>query len=184
MAYKESYLSLDFSATKLPDTDFEHCLFKGCTFTDISGINFSDCEFELCNFSNAKAGATGIKDCRFTESKLMGVNFSRTKDFGFAAHFKGCNLSYASFDKKKLFKSSFLHSNLQGANFTQADLSKCTIQHCNFVESVFMHTDISGVDFTTNNHFLIDPNLNKVKKAKFASHALSGLLYLYDIIIE
>jgi fluoroquinolone resistance protein len=114
----------------------------------------------------------------------MGVNFSRTKDFGFSVHFTACNLSYASFDKKKLNKSSFRDSHLRGANFTQCDLSKCTVEQCNFIEAVFMHTDLSGVDFTSNTHFLIDPNLNKVKKAKFSQHSLSGLLYLYDIIIE
>jgi uncharacterized protein YjbI with pentapeptide repeats len=114
----------------------------------------------------------------------MGMNFSRTKDFGFAAHFKSCNLSYVSFDKKKLYKSSFSSSNLHGVNFTQADLSKCTLHNCQLLEAVFMHTDLSGVDFTSNIHFLIDPNLNKIKKAKFSSQSLSGLLYLYDIIIE
>lgn len=184
MAYKETYSSLDFSQQRLPDKEFESCLFKGCTFTDISGIDFSECIFELCNFSNAKATSAGIKDCTFKESKLTGVNFTPTKDFGFAVHFHQCNISYTSFDKKKLNRSSFLHSNARGANFTQADLSKCAIKHCNFMEAVFMHTNLSGVDFTTNEQFLIDPNLNKVKKTKFASHALGGLLYLYDIIIE
>lgn len=184
MAYKETFTSIDFSGTRLPETEYENCIFKGCTFTDISRIDFSECLFELCNFSNAKAVLTALKDCTFKESKLTGMNFSPMKDFGFAVHFNQCNLSYTSFDKKKLNKSSIHHSNCRGANYTQADLSKCTIQHCNFMEAVFMHTDISGVDFTTNQHFLIDPNLNKVKKTRFASHSLGGLLYLYDIIIE
>jgi fluoroquinolone resistance protein len=184
MAYKEIYTGIDFSGISLDETEYENCVFKGCTFSDISGINLSECSFDLCNFSNAKAGLTAIKDCTFTECKLMGVNFSRVKDFGFSARFTDCNLSYVSFDKKKLNKSAFLKCNLNGANFTQADLSKSIIDNCSFVEAVFMHTNISGVDFTTNSNFLIDPNLNNVKKTKFASHSLSGLLYLYDIIIE
>jgi hypothetical protein len=39
MAYKESFLSIDFSGNKLPDDEFENCRFNGCTFTDISGIS-------------------------------------------------------------------------------------------------------------------------------------------------
>ncbi len=184
MAYNETYTNEDFTLVKPSEEEYENCTFRNCTFSDISGIILSECTFELCNFSNAKAGLTSIKDCSFSECKLMGVNFSRVKDFGFAAKFVSCNLSYTSFDKKKLNKSSFINSNLTGANFTQSDLSKCVIQNCNFMEAIFMQTDISGVDFTTNMHFLIDPNLNKIKKAIFASHALSGLLYLYDIRIE
>jgi fluoroquinolone resistance protein len=184
MAYKETILNADFSQHKQEESEYENCTFKNCSFSDISGITFSDCTFDLCNFSNAKAGLTSIKDCVFSECKLMGVNFSRTKDFGFAAQFNSCNLSYVSFDKKKLNKSAFINCNLHGANFTQADLSKSVIRDCNFLEAIFMQTDLSGVDFTTNTHFLIDPNLNKVKKAKFAAHSLSGLLYLYGIIIE
>jgi fluoroquinolone resistance protein len=184
MAYKEQYQNIDYTSNMLEEEEYEACTFRNCTFSDISRIVFSECQFELCNFSNAKAGLTSIRDCIFDECKLMGVNFSRTKDFGFAATFKNCNLNYVSFDKKKLNKSAFIRCNLQGANFTEADLSKCTISDSNFLEAVFMHTNLSGVDFTTNSHFLIDPNLNNIKKAKFAAHSLTGLLYLYDIIIE
>jgi uncharacterized protein YjbI with pentapeptide repeats len=184
MAYNEIFGPADFPEGKPGEVEYENCTFKGCTFTDLSGISLSDCTFELCNLSNAKMNLVSLKDCTFKESKLMGVNFSRTKDFGFAASFHSCNLAYVSFDRKKLNRSSFLGCNMQGANFSEADLSKCVIRNCNFSEAIFMHTDLSGVDFTTNERFLIDPNLNKVKKAKFASHALHGLLYLYDIIIE
>jgi uncharacterized protein YjbI with pentapeptide repeats len=180
MSYREQYTNTFSPAEK----EYEQCTFTNCVFNDLSGINFIECTFEQCNLSNTKLLNTGFQECTFTECKLVGCNFSKTKEFGFAAHFMSCNLSYVSFDQKKLFKSVFRNCNLAHANFTQADLSRCTLTDCDCSETVFMETNLSGVDFTTNYNFMIDPTQNIVKKTRFASHALSGLLQSFGIIIE
>lgn len=180
MAYQETYTAVE----TLTEPEYEQCSFLNCSFTDISGINFLECTFEQCNFSNAKMLNTGWQECTFTECKLVGCNFSKTKEFGFAAHFVNCNVSYVSFDQKKLFKSVFRNCNLAHSNFTQADLSKTIVKDCDCMETVFMQTNLAGIDFTTNYNFSIDPTQNNVKKTRFAAHALGGLLHGFGIIIE
>lgn len=180
MSYRESFSAL----STLTENEYEQCSFSNCTFSDVSGIHFIECTFNQCNLSNTKMVNTGFQECTFTECKLVGCNFSKTKEFGFTAQFVNCNLSYVSFDQKKLFKSIFTHCNLTHSNFTQADLSKSIMRDCDCLDAVFMQSNLSGVDFTTNYHFSIDPTQNNIKKTRFAAHALGGLMHGFGIIIE
>ena len=182
--HKQEFKQVDFSEQKLADNEYESCEFVNCIFNSIKGITFNDCEFINCNFSNANIDLCILNECHFTDCKLIGLNFNRVKDFGFYITAKNCNLSYATFERKKLNKSSFNDCLMKGVNLTQTDLSSSKITNCDFSEAVFEQTNIESVDFTTSINFLIDPAMNRVKKAKFSRHDLSGLLYRYQLIIE
>jgi uncharacterized protein YjbI with pentapeptide repeats len=93
-------------------------------------------------------------------------------------------LDYASFDNKKLNKSVFINCRLQYTNFTQADLSKSKLVNCDLSGALFYQTNLTGVDFTSSQNFDIDPTSNRIKKAKFLSADLAGLLTKFDIIIK
>ncbi len=41
-----------------------------------------------------------------------------------------------------------------------------------------------GVDFRTSFNYSIDPQLNRIKKAKFSLPGIAGLLDKYDIVID
>lgn len=182
--YQQNFKQIDFSVTNLTDNEYENCTFNDCIFVSIKGITFNDCTFNNCNFSNANTDVSTLNQCSFIDCKLVGLNFSRVKDFGFSIEAKNCNFLYATFERKKLNKSKFTNCLMKGANFTDSDLSLAKIDHCDFVEAVFDNTNLQGVDFTSNINFAIDPTLNKVKKAKFSRQNLSGLLYRFQIIIE
>lgn len=174
----------DFSTTGLDAGRYENHEFKNCIFTDISGIDFTDCVFRNCNLSNVKFNNCKLDKVEFFDCKLLGVNFSQSKDFGFEVHFFNCNMDYTSFDKKKMNKSQFDNCQLVESNFTQADLSKCKLNNCNFQSALFAKTNLTAVDFRTCSNFLIDPTDNFIKKAKFRSQDLAGLLYRFDIVIS
>jgi uncharacterized protein YjbI with pentapeptide repeats len=181
--YHERIEQTDFSNARLA-AEYESVEFRSCNFTDISGVNFTDCLFTACNLSNASVGKCKMQDIRFADCKLIGINFFEAHDFGFAVHFENCLLDFASFDHKKMNQSSFSNCRLHGVNFSQTDLSKATMANCDLLEAIFANTNLSGVDFTTNRNFTIDPQLNLVKKARFSSAALAGLLTRFDLIIE
>lgn len=180
----ESISNIDFTVQDLPLQSFEQYEFTGCIFSNISGTDFTDCSFIGCNMSNAVITNCKMFDVEFVDCKLIGVNFSDTKDFGFSVRFEKCRLDYTNFDNKKLNKSAFLNCKINGADFTQADLSKSRFVNCDLMASVFSYTNLSGVDFTTSQNFTIDPAINNVKKAKFLSSDLAGLLTKFDIIIK
>ena len=82
--------------------------------------------------------------------------------------------------KKTVFKSSQLHE----VDFAEADLSNAIFDNCNLVQAVFDHTNIEKADFHTAYNYSINPETNKIKKAKFSIQGISGLLDKYEIDIE
>lgn len=173
----------DFTVERIKRS-YESTEFRSCTFNDINGIAFTDCLFSSCNMSNAQVAKAKAQDLTFRDCKLIGINFYQMLDFGFSLHFENCLLDYASFDKKKMNKSTFKNCKLHGANFSKADLSKAIMKDCDLADAIFDGTNLSGMDFTTNRNFSIDPQQNLIRKARFAAHGLAGLLTKYEIIIE
>jgi len=173
-------LSVDYKSRK----EFEYCEFSQCIFPDLSQLTFRDCIFKTCNFSNLKTTQSILQNCVFKNCKLLGLNFAGAKDFAFEVHFENCMMDYASFDKKKMNKSSFKSCKMHGVNFTQADLSKSTFANCDFYDALFPGTNLSGVDLTSCIHLVIDPEVNKIKKAKFSLQSLPGLLQRHEIIVQ
>jgi uncharacterized protein YjbI with pentapeptide repeats len=176
--------NVDYSSIEIQEDNFELYEFRNCIFSNVSGIDFTDCIFIICNLSNLVVRNCKLMDLTFVDCKLLGVNFSEAKSFGFSIQFENCVLDYSSFDRKKLNKSSFTDCRIHEANFTEADLSKSSFTKCDFLGTLFSNTNLSGVDFTTSYNFTLDPSMNIVKKAKFLSTNLAGLLTKFDIIIE
>jgi uncharacterized protein YjbI with pentapeptide repeats len=56
--------------------------------------------------------------------------------------------------------------------------------NCDLTGAVFDHTNIEKADFRTSYNYTIDPEINRIKKAKFSILGVSGLLDKYDIDIE
>jgi uncharacterized protein YjbI with pentapeptide repeats len=69
-------------------------------------------------------------------------------------------------------------------DFSEADLTDAVFQNCNVEQSIFNNTILERTDFKTAYNFSIDPEMNKIRKAKFSSIGLKGLLDKYDIEIE
>lgn len=181
---KQIVSNVNFADQPSKNKEFELIEFVNCSFNDLSSLSFLDCDFKGCNLSNCRTMNTRLQNCLFKDSKLLGMNFSGAKDLSFEVHFVNCNMDYTFFDKKKMNRSSFANCKLHSANFSNADLSKCTLTDCDFLESIFSDTDLSGVDLSSNLNLLIDPESNRIKKAKFLMNQLPGLLYRYDIRIE
>ena len=68
-------------------------------------------------------------------------------------------------------------------DFTEADLSDCKFNNCNLKNAFFSRTVLKNADLSSSYNFIIDPDDNIVKKAKFSLHGLPGLLAKYDIRI-
>jgi uncharacterized protein YjbI with pentapeptide repeats len=70
------------------------------------------------------------------------------------------------------------------AFFDNADLSGSVFTNCNLENAVFLGTNLEKADLSSSYNFLIDPEQNKVKKAKFSLVGAVGLLSKYGIVIE
>jgi uncharacterized protein YjbI with pentapeptide repeats len=73
---------------------------------------------------------------------------------------------------------------LQEVDFTACDLSSAIFDKCDLAGATFDNTNIEKADFRTAYNYSIDPDKNKLKKAKFSLTGISGLLDKYNIDIS
>jgi len=188
MTYTEdkTFDKVDFTEKPLAKGEYESCTFLHCNFSnsDLSGIRFLDCAFTGCNCSLAKLVKTVFGDIKFRDCKMLGLRFDTCDKFGFSIHLESCNLDNSSFFQVKLVKTVFKNTQLRELDFTEADLTGSVFDNWDLAGAVFENTIIEKADFRTSYNFSIDPEINKVKKAKFSLYGLPGLLNKYGIEIH
>jgi fluoroquinolone resistance protein len=165
---------------------FENCRFINCDFSyaDFSKQVFVDCQFDGCNLSLVKLTETGLQDIKFKDCKLSGADFSKSRDFLFAVNFESCILDNVIFYKKKNKGAKFLDCSMVETDFTEADLTDATFGNCNLNRAFFDRTILKNADLSSSYNFIIDPDNNDIKKAKFSAQGLPGLLVKYGIVIR
>ena len=171
---------------RINNREFEDCIFKNCDFSnsDFSNTTFMDCEFIDCNLSMAQLVEASLKTVDFKNCKLLGIQFHSCTDFLFSVSFLECVLDYCSFANKKMPKTKFNSCSMKEVSFIGTNLTQSVFENCNLDNAIFNDTQLAGVDFTTAYNFKIDPEFNPMKKAKFSTQGIVGLLEKYDIKIE
>ncbi len=182
----ESFNNKDFKDIPLAKGEYENCNFIDCDFShsDFSGMAFIDCDFLRCNLSLVKVAGTAFRDVVFKNSKLLGIHFDECNQFGLCFNFDNCNLGNSSFYKVKLKKIVFRSSQLIGVDFSNCDLTASVFDKCDLSEAIFDNTNIEKADFRSSFNYSIDPELNRMKKARFSLAGLPGLLSKYGIVIQ
>jgi uncharacterized protein YjbI with pentapeptide repeats len=166
--------------------EYERCTFTGCDFTesDFADIHFIECSFETCNRSLVRLKKTSFRDVVFKDCKMLGTRFYQANEFGLAFRFDGCILDHSSFYQMNIKNTVFRNCRIVEADFTQAELTGATFEDCDLSGTLFENTVLEKADLRSAIHYAINPQTNKIKKAKFSAHGLAGLLHQYDIEID
>ena len=182
----ETFNKVDYSNKSVVKGKYDNCSFINCDFSGstFSHITFIECEFVDCDFSMSKMNNTALREVKFSSCKLLGLNFNDCNPFLFAVNFENCQLQLASFYELKLTNTVFKNCNLNEVDFAKADLTESSFDDCDLSRAIFENTILMKTDFRTAFNYAIDPEINQIKKAKFSSLSLSGLLAKYDIEIE
>ncbi len=178
--------TINYTENKLTGREFISCEFINCNFSknDLTGIDFVECRFKDCDFSLSTLAATGFKDIKFENCKLLGLDFSVCNNFLFSVSFLNCNLDYSSFHRKKIKQTNFIECSIKHADFSDTDLSMALFKNCDLFSTTFLRTNLEKTDFRSAQNYTIDPEVNKVKKAKFSNLGLAGLLDKYNLDID
>jgi len=176
----------DSKTKPLKKGEYENCQFLNCDFSecDLSDFVFTDCEFNFCNLSLVKLIKTTFRDVKFQNCKMLGLHFEDSNEFALSFGFDNCTLDHSSFYKTKIIKTIFKNTRLIEVDFSDCDLTSSSFFNCDLSGAIFDSTNLEKVDFLTSFNYSLDPDKNKLKKTKFSSNGLSGLLNKYDIIIE
>ncbi|WP_418262620.1 pentapeptide repeat-containing protein [Flavobacterium faecale] len=172
-----------FSGKRVSNREFENCMFQNCDFanSDFSNNTFMDCEFIDCNLSMMQVVASSFKTVQFRNCKMMGIQFHTCNDFLFSVGFQDCVLDYSSFANKKMPKTQFSNTSLKEVAFMSCDLTQSIFDNCNLQAANFNETQLKEVNFLTAFNYSIDPEFNPMKKARFSTQGITGLLDKYDI---
>jgi uncharacterized protein YjbI with pentapeptide repeats len=115
---------------------------------------------------------------------MLGLHFEDCNEFALTFKFDSCTLDHSSFYKTRIIKTIFKDSRLTEVDFSECELTDSAFLNCDLRGAIFDSTNLEKVDFLTSYNYSLDPDKNKLKKTKFSSNGLSGLLTKYDIIIE
>ena len=184
--FEKSFDKIDFTENKLEFGEYENCTFSNCNFSnaDLTNIVFTESEFVDCNFSSAKLFSTAFRDIVFKGCKLLGLQFDNCNEFLFLVNFDACNLNLSSFYGMKMKNTHFKNTTLHEVDFTETDLTNSLFHNCDLLKAIFDNTILEKADLRTALNYSIDPESNRIKKAKFSMEGVIGLLNKYDILIE
>jgi uncharacterized protein YjbI with pentapeptide repeats len=182
----ETFKGIDYTETSLIKGDYENCVFERCNFSksDLSAVNFTDCEFEDCDISMANISNTAFRNVNFNKCKLLGLRFEACNEFLFSVAFESSQLNLSSFYKMVIKDTVFKACNLREVDFAAADLSAAVFANCDLAAAIFENTNLEKADFSTAENVVLNPDINKIRKAKFSIQGAIGLLAKYDIIVE
>lgn len=182
----KSFSNIKYSEKEKKKREFVNCTFTNCDFSNgvFPSNKFIDCVFTNCNMAMANLSHCQLNNVTFKDCKLLGINFSECIDFLFFVKFDRCVMDYCSFIRKKLLKTLFLNSSMKNVDFSECDLTKSIFSNSDLLNAVFDKTILKEVDFLTAYNYIIDPEINIIKKAKFSLQGVAGLLNKYDIKIE
>lgn len=180
------FSKINFSAESLLKAEYDNCTFRDCILSDadLNNITFTECLFEDCNLSMAQVKYTSLRNIKFINCKMTGFNFSHCDPFLLQVTFNECILQLASFYKLKLRNTNFNNCDLREADFTEADLAGASFTECDLMGVIFQDSIMEKADFRTARNYSIDPEMNRIKKAKFSREGITGLLDKYQIVIE
>lgn len=183
---KKVFERIDYSQKKIDKANYENCAFINCAFasTDLSDINFVECKFRNCNLSLANISNATFRDATFKDCKMLGLHFEKSNKAMFSAHFENDDLSMCSFVTLHLKKIKFLNCILRETDFTGAEMKESLFDQCDLAGTRFENTNLQKADFRTSYNYAIDPEMNRIRKAKFSMHGIAGLLQKYDIDIQ
>ena len=182
----QEFKNINFSENKLPTGDYEDCVFSGCTFTGcyLNGSNFGDCEFVDCDLSMVNLTGVTIRDIQFKRCKMLGVKFESCNKLLFSVGFEQCQLDFSTFHMLPLANTGFIECRLLEVDFTEANLKGAMFHQCDLSGAVFLRSNLEKSDFRTAVHFSIDPELNRMKKARFSLEGVAGLLGKYGLELD
>ncbi len=182
----KTFDKINYTDKPLPKGEYENCTFVNCDFynSSFTSINFIECEFVGCNLSMVKLDMAILRDVKFVDCKMLGLKFETCNDFGFSVRFNNCTLNHSSFYSWKIKKTIFKNSHLIEVDFTNCDLSNAVFDNCDLSNAIFENTTLEKADFRTSFNYSLNPEINRIKKAKFSLTGIAGLLSKYDIEID
>lgn len=180
------YEGVDLGAHRLAGHTFEDCVFTGCRFDDRpqAGVSFISAEFRRCEFVLTKLAGVTLAGVLFSECKLLGVHFTECNKFGFAPSFEGCLIDQSVFQQNTWKKGRFVKNLIRSCDFMECGLREAVFDDTTFENTRFSQCDLSRADFRSAAGYAIDPQGNRISKARFSMPEAESFLTFLGIRLD
>ncbi len=174
----------NISIKNLNSNIFENCTFKRCIFNHcvVSSCKFVECTFDTCDLSLIKIKDSVFNDVSLHGCKAIGINWSNCNS-PFNMNFYSSNLSQGSFYKLDLRLAEFISCTLIEVDFEDSNLEKAKFKKSDLRKASFVNTNLKESNFIDAKNYLINPNTNYIKNAKFSQEEALSFLNFLDIKI-
>lgn len=180
-----TFEELDFRNQSLENRIFDGCTFLRVNFNGSSfkRCRFLDCTFEQSDLSNIVLTSSDLRDVKFKECKLVGVNWINATSLMHLS-WDNCALNYGNFSGLDLRKSLMQNCVAREVDFAETNFSEANLRGTDFTAARFANTNLTKSDLRQAKNYSIRPDSNKIKKAKFSLPEAMLLLYGLDIELE
>lgn len=189
----EEFTGINLDGEDVEYVEFEECTFNKCDFSNsmLLGCVFRNCTFEDCDLSLTKVDNSVFKGVSFQNSKLIGINWAMASWGKRDLHqllksvdFYDCILNYSNFFGLELENIHIENCTAIEVDFSEGNFKKANMQGTDFKGSIFRNTNLEKANLTKAKNYAISPTLNELKDAKFSMPEALALLYSMDIKIE
>ncbi len=183
------YFDLEFHQKDLPKKltgiEFDQCRFVHCDFSerDLSESTFIECEFHSCNLSLCRTIKTSFQQVIFRSCKMVGLHFEHCNRLGLDFGAESCVLDQSIFYQSVIKHMKFIHCSLKEVDFTETQAQHVAFLTCDLLGATFDKTQLEQADFRTAKNYRLQPSQNNIKGAQFSVPEVLGLLSHLDIQI-
>jgi uncharacterized protein YjbI with pentapeptide repeats len=181
----KTFSQINYAEKHLQGREFINCVFEQCDFSKavIRDTDFMSCIFKECNFTMCHWPGSGLDKAIFAGCKILGVDFTQCNQMMFSPIFDQCYLDYSIFYGLKIRKMQFLRCSLKEVDASYADLTAAVFTGSDLLGMKFISTVLDKADLRDTEHLSLDPELNKMKKARLSMRDLPGLLDKHQLEI-
>jgi len=183
------FCDLDLASTKLSGIEFTNCQFNRCILKESKWDSciLENCEFDDCDASLADFSFSKLVDLHFVDCKLLGIDWTKVSWRAFVTSpgisFERCRLDNCSFYGLTFTDTTMTQCRAHDVDFREADLSSSDFQSTDLTNAAFNSTDLRQANFTDASYYDIDIRINNVKGAVFSRLEATNLLRGFGIRI-
>jgi len=136
--FAEDFKKVNLNGKIIKNVEFEECTFISCNFSEtlFCSSRFIDCRFENCNLSVMKLTSSMLSGCEFISSKMIGIDWTM------------CDwLSLLSSEPLRFKKCILNDSNFYGLTQDRIEIKECSAKELDFRSGSFKNADFSSSDF-------------------------------------
>ena len=182
--YDKTFKDLNLKEKTLKSKEFDNCTFTNCTLNEtiFKYCRFTECIFENCDLSLVKIKDSIFNDVTIKDSKAIGIDWSSSQE-PFDINFNNSNISMSSFYKLNLKHSSIIACLAHEVDFSETNLEKVNFKNTDLLKSTFDNTNLQFTDLSMAKNYLINPELNYLKKTKVSEDEASSFLQFLNLDI-